>query len=135
MAEKTEKDREFAEMAEKRLKATTTITTDIIMKVHPKIVTVGIRTNAFRQNVTTLNLPIQSNVYKMLTNALSKSKFKDWLPLTFFLNDKSVAYDVQPYEYWKKEKAEAKAKKQLKTEKDKDGTEANKTENRPQTAN
>ena len=93
-------------MTEKTEIPLTTITTNFIYKLHPKIVTIGVSSG--HAGLTTINLPITSDVYKTLLQALPNPKLSRWLPLVFYIDNKGIAYRVIPRELADKEKEQAK---------------------------
>ncbi len=84
-------------------KPANTIVTDTIRRLNPKQVTIVVRHfRCFEPNIT-INLSIEPQVYKSLLKATTKSCYHDWLPLIFLVNEKGVAYDVMPFDDYKKQ--------------------------------
>lgn len=86
------------------------IKTSNIYKLHPKIVTIGVKTGNDR-DLMTVNLPITNDVYTLLLNNLAKGNIAAYYPLIFFTDDEGIANKVLPIEIWIKQKAEQQTEK------------------------
>jgi hypothetical protein len=81
------------------------IKTCAIYKLHPKLITIGVKSGY--EATTTVNLPITNDVYIIMLRNLAIYSIEKNYPLVFFINEKGTVYDVLPLQLYKKRKADA----------------------------
>ena len=83
----------------------TEIRTSEIYKVHPKLITIGVRSGRDKELIT-INLPITNNVYTNMMENIGIGNIAKHFPLIFFIDAKGTATKVLPLEDWNKRKQE-----------------------------
>jgi hypothetical protein len=102
-----------------RPKPDSIITSNHIVSVHPKSLTIKVKHYGCRP--ATVNLPITEKLYRRMIKVVASSAYINWLPLTFYLNNQGVAYDLMPLKFHMAKEAE----KTEKAKNDKDSPKSN----------
>ncbi len=84
------------------------VTADSIRNVRKNLVTITRNHNDERNPYTTIDLPIEPELFPLVLQATTASPtiYADWLPFIFICNENGKAFDFMPREEYKKRKAQ-----------------------------
>jgi hypothetical protein len=98
-------------MSEKPEKEQKILYTRLIFKLHPKLITIGVKSGLDGETIT-VNLPINDSVYNDMLLNLGRGDIKRHYPLVFIIDDKGTATKVRPYRLYEEEQAKSETEKE-----------------------